>query len=86
MLYHFFHRHRKKPGFLFVSVTVVLYICSYDVPAECLNTESSNVEFRKVLRVLHLQGLEIVVTVANMDGDGYLAIPDSMAGKFTTPN
>ena len=51
------------------------------MPAECLNTERDDVESKKVLRVLHLQGQEIVVTVSNMDGDGYLAIPDSMAGK-----
>jgi len=58
--------------------------CSYDVPRECLNTETGGVESGKVLRIVELEGKEIVVTVGNMDGDGYLAIPDAYAGKFVS--
>lgn len=52
------------------------------MPAECLNTESGNPENNKILRVVELGGNEIVVTVSNIDGDGYLAIPDNYAGQF----
>ena len=60
-----------------------IFIYSYDIPAGCLNTESGEVEDGKVLRVVDVDGLEITVTVSNMDGDGYLAIPDVYAGKNT---
>ncbi|XP_067942948.1 uncharacterized protein [Watersipora subatra] len=71
------------PCYVDVTVTITLNEPAYyDVPAECLNTESGEVENGKVLRVVDLNGLEIIVTVSNMDGDGYLAIPDSNAGQY----
>ena len=55
---------------------------SFDVPAGCLNTQESGVVSDRALRVVELDGREIVVTVSNMDGDGYLAIPDAYAGGY----
>lgn len=59
----------------------MLIYYSYDVPADCLNTETGDIESNKVLRVSQTEQREIAVTVSNQDGDGYLALPDSSAGK-----
>ena len=70
----------EQQSVMFLFAILLRCLFSYDVPAECLNTETGEVEEGKVLRVMEVNGREIIVTVSNMDGDGYLAIPDDQAG------
>jgi len=53
-----------------------------DIPSGCLNAVTDTVLSGRILKLVALDGAELAVTVSNNNGDGYLALPDSVAGQL----